>query len=160
MSINDEADWRYLFWNLELQGQDNALLASNLKGHLYFPAGLCTIIAKLESNSAPEGSDLYFSAAAECLVGEEKESGYNINLFAKFKQFTRTRHCVWTYNRDNRPDASSACSWSYFCLKTGPQAQHRLSDFDKSPSSEEQPFLTIKKLILSTETLGLLFIFF
>ena len=67
-----------MFWNSELQGQDNALLASNLKGHIYFPAGLCTTIAKLESNSAPEGSDLYLGAAAECLVGEEKESGNNI----------------------------------------------------------------------------------
>jgi len=36
---------------------------------------LCTTIAKLESNSAP---DLYFStAAAACLVGEEKASGNN-----------------------------------------------------------------------------------
>lgn len=68
-----------MFWNLELQGQDNALLASNLRGHLYFPADLCTTIAKLESNGAPEGSDLYFSADAECLLGEEKESGSNIN---------------------------------------------------------------------------------
>lgn len=36
-------------------------------------------MAKLESNSASEGSDLYFSAPPESLVDEEKKTGSNIN---------------------------------------------------------------------------------
>lgn len=64
---------------MELQGQDNALLAPNLRSRLYFPAGSRTIIAEQRTlgNNSAEGPGWYFSIAAERLVGE-KESDKNI----------------------------------------------------------------------------------